>query len=148
MIRISPMISELAPFPSLFGSFAFRKSFEPTTARPMMMMKIPSHWKPFNLRLSTKRVRIPVNTIRAPRSIWNEEAVVRPRPKYIMVVAVMSSAAGMKKIKLRRGETGDKLECQKMSDNVRKCLGEFVATVLRIEIVSFYDIGQLFVWDV
>lgn len=53
-----------------------KKSAMPTTTRPRMVMKMPSHWLGCSRRCRKATDSRPVKMMTAPRSIWKLEALV------------------------------------------------------------------------
>jgi hypothetical protein len=75
------------------------KSLVPTTPKPKITNAIPNHLMYSRVLFRNVTESNPVKTITAPRSIWNDEAYVRLRPTYIVLVANISISAGGRKIK-------------------------------------------------
>jgi hypothetical protein len=62
--------------------------------RPARMMNMPSHRNHSSFFFKKTTLRIPTKIMMEPRSIWNEEAVVKVSATYITDVAVTSHNAG------------------------------------------------------
>lgn len=77
MTPSSPVITSLSLCVS--SRWPLKKSARPTTTRPRMVVRMPTHWLGASRRPRKATDSSPVKMMTAPRSIWKLEALVMLR---------------------------------------------------------------------